>query len=373
MLVRLLSRLCLCLLLLGSYANARQISFDLQNTQGRVTEASYPGKYMLLALGYTSCPDICPTTLYEFANTLKLLKNPDAIVPVFVSIDPVHDTAETMQAYAQYFDKRIVGLTGPMEKIKNLTSQLGATFGYRLNGKKVDLPTKGSGYTVYHSSLVYLINPAHELVDVFDYQIGAEDLAKSIDAALSATHATQAPGHSHTPTTSGLPVADTSEQPKTEQTANHTVTPPTENNANCSLPDGFTPLSKELTLKEVYPEPSSQKVVLLNLWATWCAPCRVELPILDKFAHSSKDMAVHTLNLGNKKADIDALFKNNNIRYLGTHSSNDFQLLKKLGGKGLPFNALFVDGKQVAIKHGIIEETASLTSFAQCINHKGEK
>lgn len=185
MIVRLFVRVFLCaLMLVSTQAHARQISFDLENTQGKVTQASYPGKYLLLSLGYTSCPDICPTTLYEYAATLKQLEQPDAIVPIFVTIDPVNDTAETLLSYTEYFDKRIVGLTGAMDNIKALTDQLGATFGYRLDGKRIDLPKKGTAYTVYHTSLIYLINPEGQLVDVFDYQIGADDLAAALNKVL---------------------------------------------------------------------------------------------------------------------------------------------------------------------------------------------
>ncbi|NOL50101.1 SCO family protein [Pelistega europaea] len=391
MLVNFLSRLCLCLLfLVGSIAYARPISFDLENTQGRVTQADFPDKYILLALGYTSCPDICPTTLYEFAATLKQLKKPEAITPVFVSIDPVHDTAETMQSYAHYFDKRIVGLTGSMEQIKNLTNQLGATFGYRLNGKKVDLPTKGSGYTVYHSSLIYLINPKHELVDVFDYQIGADDLAAAINKVVAVTPSdTSHHAVANTRNNAALPVADATTSshntPPAADARAHTQNTPSgaaaqqahdSNGAtkteDCPLPKGFTPLRQDIALKDIYPNPSTQKVELLNLWATWCAPCRIELPILDKFTQNTQELAIHTLNLGDNQTKIEELFQHNNIHHLAKYSVEGTRLLKQLGGKGLPFNALFVNGKQIAIKHGIIEETDSLTAFAQCVNKQNK-
>lgn len=185
MMIRVFVRLFLCALMLtGSHAYARQISFQLENTQGSITQANYSGKYLLLSLGYTSCPDICPTTLYEYAATLKQLDNPDALVPIFVTIDPVNDTAETLQSYTEYFDSRIVGLTGSMANIKALSDLLGATFGYRLDGKRIDNPVKGTSYTVYHSSLIYLISPEGQLIDVFDYQIGADDLALALNKVL---------------------------------------------------------------------------------------------------------------------------------------------------------------------------------------------
>lgn len=176
---------CLCLMTwLPGAASARQISFELQDDKGVVTHESYPGKYLLLSIGFTSCPDICPTTLYEYAGVMQSLKNPDAIQPIFVTIDPLNDDPERLNAYTRFFDERIVGLGGDRKKIKALVDQLGATYGYRKDGKRLEDPEPGDGYTVYHSALIYLISPSHELVDVFDYQIGAEGLTEALDKVL---------------------------------------------------------------------------------------------------------------------------------------------------------------------------------------------
>ena len=160
---------CFCIFgLWTGAAQARDITFDLRDTNGPVTQKSYPGKYLLLAIGYTSCPDICPTTLYEYGLVMKALKNPDAIQPIFVTIDPVSDDVERLNTYTRFFDERIVGLTGEMKNIQALADQLGATFGYRMDGKKVDNPKPGMSYTVYHSALIYLIDPDRKLMDVFE-------------------------------------------------------------------------------------------------------------------------------------------------------------------------------------------------------------
>lgn len=388
MLFRYLSRLGLILLMLmSSTLSAAPITFNLENTAGPVTQDNFKGKYILLAIGYTSCPDICPTTLYEYANMLKQLHKPEALAPLFVSIDPVHDTAETMQAYTQYFDKRIIGLTGTMDNIKALTQQLGATFGYRLNGKRVEIPTKDSGYTVYHSALIYLLDPKGELLDVYDYQIGADDLAVALNKvldnpttpALHGTHQDHAMGTatkevSHTqevqqdthtnPSEETLAASTAQGTQGKNTTANHASN---HNSEQCPLPKGFTALEQDVQLKDIYPEVKQDKVALLNLWALWCAPCRIELPLLNQFAKESQNMSVYALNLGDKKADIQAHFDKNHVQSLATHSTSDSRLLKKLGGKGLPFNALFVNGKQIAYKNGIIEETQSLSQFAECV------
>ncbi|MDO5668105.1 MAG: SCO family protein [Alcaligenaceae bacterium] len=167
-------------------AKAETINFELFDPNGPVTQESYPGKFLLLAIGYTSCPDICPTTLYEYGYTMKHLKHADMLQPIFITIDPVNDEVNRLNAYTQYFDDRIIGLSGEMDNIETLAQQLGATFGYRLDGQRISNPEPGMGYTVYHSAMIYLINPERELVDVFDYQIGGDDLVESVDAHLEA-------------------------------------------------------------------------------------------------------------------------------------------------------------------------------------------
>ena len=162
----------------------RRITFDLENEEGKVTQDSFPGKYLMLAIGYSSCPDICPTTLFEYGEVMKALKNPDALVPVFVTIDPTNDDAKRLQTYVNFFDDRIKGLTGDMKNIRFLADQLGATFGYRLDGKKLEKPEKGVPYSVYHSALIYLIAPDRRLVDVYDYQLGPEALTQALDEVL---------------------------------------------------------------------------------------------------------------------------------------------------------------------------------------------
>lgn len=168
----------------GNAVAAKDITFDLKDDKGRVTHESYPGKYLLMAIGYTSCPDICPTTLFEYGEVMKTLKNPDAIQPLFVTIDPENDDVNRLNAYTDFFDERIVGLSGEMKNIRALSDQLGATFGYRLDGKKVENPKRGEPYTVYHSALIYLIGPDRKLLDVYDYQAGAANLVQELDKVL---------------------------------------------------------------------------------------------------------------------------------------------------------------------------------------------
>lgn len=152
-----------------------------------VTDADAPfaDKYLLVAFGFTSCPDVCPTTLYEFGEMLKKVKEPDVIQPVFISIDPLRDNSKVLNQYTNYFSPRIIGLTGDMPTIEATAKRFNATFGYRYQGKKVTPPDLPEGYTVYHSTMIYLLSPKREMIDVFDYQSGADKLARDIEKAIA--------------------------------------------------------------------------------------------------------------------------------------------------------------------------------------------
>lgn len=330
-----------------STARAETVTFNLFDHNGPVTHESYQGKYLLLSIGYSSCPDICPTTLYEYGYAMKHIKQADMLQPLFLTIDPVNDEINRLNAYTQYFDERIVGLSGEMSDIEEIAQQLGATFGYRLNGQRIDNPEPGMGYTVYHSAMIYLITPERELLDVFDYQIGGDDLVAILDQHLGESADT------------AKPVAD----PSTQIAANTNDATRT-----CDLPEGFSEAKIQTRLDDLKLGVETKSgAQLVNLWALWCAPCRQELPILEQWATDQDHMDIVTINVGDSLDKIDDFFQEQGFSHLPKHQTEGFDLLRKLGGLGLPFNALFANGNITGIKSGIITDTAPLDQYAQCI------
>jgi protein SCO1 len=137
-------------------------SFSLVDHTGRlVTDADFRGRPMLVFFGFTNCPEVCPTTLFETSNRLaKLGAEADKLQVLFVSVDPERDTPQQLALYLQSFDKRIVGLTGTAEQVD------AAVKAFKAYAKKV--PTD-AGYTMDHSSSVYVMDTKGGLRTIIDY------------------------------------------------------------------------------------------------------------------------------------------------------------------------------------------------------------
>jgi protein SCO1 len=120
------------------------------------TKEQLGGRWTLMFFGYTSCPDICPTTMASISQFHQLLREQDAttaaaVQVVLVSVDPMRDTPEKLDAYVHYFGSDYIGATGEYINIFNLARQLNIAFGY--------LPGTGDNYDVTHSGEIALINP----------------------------------------------------------------------------------------------------------------------------------------------------------------------------------------------------------------------
>jgi protein SCO1 len=122
------------------------------------------GHPTLLFFGFTSCPDVCPTTLTALAAATRRLQDlPASAQPqvLFVSVDPARDTPPAIATYVQHFGDRILGGTADEATLHRLASAVGATFERPADAD----PTRG--YAVLHSGQVYLLNRAGQLVAVF--------------------------------------------------------------------------------------------------------------------------------------------------------------------------------------------------------------
>lgn len=150
--------------------------FSLTDHNGNaVTQAAYRGKWLLVFFGYTNCPDVCPTTLNEIANVLELLgAKADRVQPLFITIDPERDTQASLAKYVAAFDRRIVGLTGTPEQIRD------ATDAFRAFYEKDPQISAPGGYFMSHTSYVYLFNPEGKFVIPFTYGTPSAAMAERL-------------------------------------------------------------------------------------------------------------------------------------------------------------------------------------------------
>jgi len=99
------------------------------------------GQWSLMFFGYTSCPDVCPTTLNTINHTVNAIDDPDvreAVRVYFVSVDPQRDNLDLLATYMNYFNSEFTGATADIDKLKILTSALGVS--HKIKNQKVILP-----------------------------------------------------------------------------------------------------------------------------------------------------------------------------------------------------------------------------------------
>ena len=125
-----------------------------------VTQASLSGKPTLLFFGYTHCPDVCPTTLFQLSELLRAMGPSAAVNAAMITVDPERDTAAVMAEYMSSFDPRILGLTGDRAATDAVLKE------YRVYAKKV--PGKDGDYSMDHSALVYLMDKRGAFVSAFN-------------------------------------------------------------------------------------------------------------------------------------------------------------------------------------------------------------
>lgn len=154
--------------------------FALVDGSGRaVTDQTFAGKPKVVFFGFTHCPDVCPAGLMHLAEAMtRLGPKADAFTPLFITVDPERDTPQVMAEYTRHFDPRIIGLTGTAEQIAE------AARAYRVFYRKVPLPESALGYTMDHSSIIYVMGADGRFLTHFTHETTPEDIAQTLGALL---------------------------------------------------------------------------------------------------------------------------------------------------------------------------------------------
>lgn len=135
--------------------------FQLLDQDGRpFTDQDLKGRPTLIFFGFTHCPDVCPTKLFEVSEVLRAL-GPDAdrAQALFITVDPERDTPQVLKDYLANFDPHLRGLTGDSDAVA------GVIKAYRVYAKKV--PLEGGSYTMDHTAIVYLMDKEGRFVAPF--------------------------------------------------------------------------------------------------------------------------------------------------------------------------------------------------------------
>jgi len=159
---------------IGSAVAAVGGPFSLEDQNGRtVTDQDMKGRPFLVFFGFTHCPDICPTTLFEVSQLMqKLGPDADRTGALFITVDPERDTPAVIKDYLSSFDPHLRGLTGDQAAIQ------AAIKAYRVYAKKV--PLDNGDYTMDHTAVVYLMDKTGRFVAPFNLNRPAEAAAADL-------------------------------------------------------------------------------------------------------------------------------------------------------------------------------------------------
>ncbi len=148
--------------------------FRLIDQDGKVvTDQDMRGKPFLVFFGFTHCPDVCPTTLFEMSEVLRNLgADADKLSALFITVDPERDTPAAIKDYLSSFDPHLRGLTGDAAALAAVAKE------YRVYYKKV--PLEGGDYTMDHTAIVYLMDKQGRFVAPFSLKRSAEAAAADL-------------------------------------------------------------------------------------------------------------------------------------------------------------------------------------------------
>jgi protein SCO1/2 len=146
-----------------------------------ITEQTYRGKWLAVYFGYTSCPDVCPTTLLDIAQALDALgPRAGAVQPLFITVDPKRDTPGVLTEYVKSFDPRLIALTGTAAQIA------AAARGFHVFHERHD--NDDGGYSIDHSAFIYLIDPDGRLAKTVPGEGGSKQIAAALSALMNGNH-----------------------------------------------------------------------------------------------------------------------------------------------------------------------------------------
>ena len=162
------------------YKERKKYNFTLNTIDGEITKDSFKGKVLAVYFGYTYCPDVCPTSLSSLASALNSFDKEKIkdFVGIFISVDPKRDSLKNLKAYAKYFHPNFIGASSTKENIDDITKR------YESYYKKVELKNSAMGYSISHTSFIYLFDKVGRFIAKVDHFSDPSKIKESLKKAL---------------------------------------------------------------------------------------------------------------------------------------------------------------------------------------------
>jgi protein SCO1/2 len=164
-----------------TYGEPYPVAPDFQLTQGNGASfrlSAARGKVVALFFGYTSCPDVCPTTMAELKQAVDQLgSQADQVQVLFVTVDPKRDTPERVQEYVNHFSPEFIGLSGTEPELLGVWNDYGI-FRQEVKG------TSAAGYLVDHTARITLIDRDGNLRVSFPFDTPRDDIVHDLKLLL---------------------------------------------------------------------------------------------------------------------------------------------------------------------------------------------
>jgi protein SCO1/2 len=152
--------------------------FTLQSAGGPVSLSDFRDKVVILYFGYTSCPDLCPTTLAILHQAVDALgDNAKDVQVIFISVDWQRDTPKILEKYTAHFNEDFLGLTGTQAQIDSFTSEFGIF--YLLN-----LPDENGFYSVDHTASIRVLDRQGRLAVIWPYDTQPAEITSDLQVLL---------------------------------------------------------------------------------------------------------------------------------------------------------------------------------------------
>lgn len=148
--------------------------FTLQSINGPVSLSDFRGKIVVLYFGYTSCPDVCPTTLANLRRALNDLgEKADQVQVILVAVDWQKDTPERVASYLSAFHPDFVGLSGTQAQIDAVTKDFFIFY-------QINPPDENGYYTVDHTATTQVLDREGRLMLTWPYGLSADELLEDL-------------------------------------------------------------------------------------------------------------------------------------------------------------------------------------------------